>query len=81
MNVYGVGDFFKGHVDTPRSNQMLGTSLVNLPVAHEGGQLVVHAPYSSGGASEGGSGVAQSPSMLALDSGIHTPLRGEPRMY
>jgi len=65
MNVYGVGDFFKGHVDTPRSNQMLGTLVINLPVAHEGGHLVVHAPYPSGGASGGDSGVAQSP----LDGG------------
>jgi len=59
MNVYGVGDFFKGYVDTPRSNQVLGTLLINLPVAHEGGQLVVHAPYPSGGDHDGDSGVAQ----------------------
>jgi len=58
MNVYGVGDSFKGHVDTPRSNQMLGTLLINLPVPHEGGQLVVHAPYPGGGDHEGDPGVA-----------------------
>jgi hypothetical protein len=45
LNVYGEGDFFKGHIDTPRSNQMFGTLLINLPVAHEGGDLVVYAPY------------------------------------
>jgi len=66
LNVYGVGDFFKGHVDTPRSNQMLGTLLIYLPVAHEGGQLVVHAPYPSDGASEDESGTSQS----SLDAGI-----------
>jgi hypothetical protein len=37
LNVYSAGDFFKSHVDTPRSNQMFGTLLMNLPVAHEGG--------------------------------------------
>jgi hypothetical protein len=44
LNVYGVGDFFKEHVDTPRSNKMFGTLLINLPVEHQGGNLVVHAP-------------------------------------
>jgi len=46
LNVYRVGDFFKGHVDTPRSTYMFGTLLINLPVAHEGGQLIVRAPLS-----------------------------------
>jgi len=46
LNVYSAGDFFKGHIDTPRSTNMFGTLLINLPVAHEGGQLIVHAPYS-----------------------------------
>ncbi|KAF8321607.1 hypothetical protein DL93DRAFT_1435838 [Clavulina sp. PMI_390] len=43
MNVYGPGDFFKGHIDTPKSSDMFGTLLINLPVAHEGGELVVFA--------------------------------------
>lgn len=43
LNVYGLGDFFKGHVDTPQSENMFGTLLMNLPVVHKGGQLVVHA--------------------------------------
>lgn len=45
LNVYSKGDFFKGHVDTPRSPDMFGTLLLNLPVKHEGGALVVHAPH------------------------------------
>lgn len=52
LNVYGQGDFFKGHVDTPRSPDMFGTLLLNLPVKHEGGELVVHAPQSHPEASE-----------------------------
>ncbi|KAF9511832.1 hypothetical protein BS47DRAFT_1279576, partial [Hydnum rufescens UP504] len=47
LNVYSEGDFFKGHVDTPSSPGMFGTLLINLPVAHEGGQLVVRAPEAS----------------------------------
>ncbi|KAF8321608.1 hypothetical protein DL93DRAFT_2033066, partial [Clavulina sp. PMI_390] len=43
MNVYGPGDFFKSHVDTPKSSDMFGTLLANLPAAHEGGELVVYA--------------------------------------
>lgn len=61
MNIYGAGDFFKGHVDTPQSNQMFGTLLINLPVAHKGGQLVVHAPYPTAAAGpEGDSSIVQS---------------------
>ncbi len=41
LNVYTEGDFFKAHVDTPRSPDMFGTLLIHLPVRHEGGQLVV----------------------------------------
>ncbi|KAF8309718.1 hypothetical protein DL93DRAFT_2141150, partial [Clavulina sp. PMI_390] len=41
LNVYGPGDFFKGHVDTPRSSDMFGTLVINLPVSHEGGELVI----------------------------------------
>lgn len=48
LNVYGVGDFFKGHVDTPRSGEMFGTLLLNLPVKHAGGELVVYAPTGHG---------------------------------
>ncbi|KAF8326379.1 uncharacterized protein EI90DRAFT_3070717 [Cantharellus anzutake] len=44
LNVYSTGDFFKGHIDTPRSSDMFGTLLINLPARHEGGQLVVRAP-------------------------------------
>ena len=44
LNVYSEGDFFKGHVDTPRSEEMFGTLLINLPVEHEGGQLVIKEP-------------------------------------
>ncbi len=49
LNVYTEGDFFKAHVDTPRSPDMFGTLLINLPVKHEGGQLVVRAPISGNG--------------------------------
>lgn len=48
LNVYGVGDFFKGHVDTPRSESMFGTLPINIPVEHEGGNLVVHPKVSHG---------------------------------
>ena len=44
LNVYAPGDFFKEHVDTPRSTDMFGTLLINLPTKHEGGQLIVRAP-------------------------------------
>lgn len=52
LNVYGVGDYFKGHVDTPQSGEMFGTLLLNLPVKHVGGQLVVYAPTGRGGENE-----------------------------
>jgi hypothetical protein len=48
LNVYAEGDFFKGHVDTPKSPDMFGTLLINLPVPHEGGQLIVRSPEFSG---------------------------------
>lgn len=45
-------------MDTPRAPNMFGTLLINFPVEHVGGQLVVHAPTEgkravsvSGGAS------------------------------
>ncbi len=44
LNVYSEGDFFKGHVDTPSSEEMFGTLLINLPVEHEGGQLTIKEP-------------------------------------
>ena len=62
LNVYGEGDFFKGHVDTPRSTQMFGTLLINLPVAHEGGELVVYSPRHHSNDSEGGGNVTLSSS-------------------
>jgi hypothetical protein len=61
LNVYSAGDFFKSHVDTPQSNQMFGTLLINLPVAHEGGELVVYAPYSNNPDRDSNDSVAQSP--------------------
>jgi hypothetical protein len=60
LNVYSAGDFFKSHVDTPRSNQMFGTLLINLPVAHEGGELVVYAPYSNNPDRDGNDSAARS---------------------
>ncbi|KAF8547430.1 hypothetical protein OG21DRAFT_1450308 [Imleria badia] len=41
LNVYGKGDFFKAHKDTPRSQDMFGSLVVVLPTPHEGGQLVL----------------------------------------
>ncbi|KAG9221882.1 hypothetical protein CCMSSC00406_0005707 [Pleurotus cornucopiae] len=40
-NVYGPGSFFKAHKDTPRSESMLGSLVVVLPISHKGGQLVL----------------------------------------
>ncbi|KAF8341306.1 uncharacterized protein EI90DRAFT_3011932 [Cantharellus anzutake] len=48
LNVYSEGDFFGGRVGAARSSDMFGTLLVNLPVRHEGGQLVVRAPTITG---------------------------------
>ncbi|KAF9516019.1 hypothetical protein BS47DRAFT_712101 [Hydnum rufescens UP504] len=47
LNVYTKGDFFKGHVDTPKSADMFGTLLINLPFSHEGGQLIIRPPENS----------------------------------
>lgn len=46
VNVYGVGGFFKPHVDTPTVDaaRMVGTVVVALPTAFEGGVLRVRAP-------------------------------------
>ncbi|KAF9235657.1 hypothetical protein BU15DRAFT_77778 [Melanogaster broomeanus] len=41
LNVYGKGDFFKPHKDTPRGRRMIGSLVVVLPTQHEGGQLVL----------------------------------------
>ncbi|KAK5681696.1 hypothetical protein LTS10_006229 [Elasticomyces elasticus] len=42
LNVYsGPSGKFKAHVDTPRSEKQFGSLVVCLPVAHEGGELVV----------------------------------------
>ncbi|KAG9315448.1 hypothetical protein JVU11DRAFT_3059 [Chiua virens] len=41
LNVYGKGDFFKAHKDTPRDKDMFGSLVVVLPTPHEGGQLVL----------------------------------------
>jgi hypothetical protein len=39
VNVYGPGNFFKSHVDTPRDVNMVGTLVVCLPTPHTGGEL------------------------------------------
>jgi hypothetical protein len=39
VNVYGPGNFFKSHVDTPRDVNMVGTLVVCLPSDHTGGGL------------------------------------------
>jgi len=46
LNVYGKDGFFKPHVDTPtvHSARMVGTVVVALPSAFEGGALTVRAP-------------------------------------
>ncbi|KAK4893682.1 hypothetical protein LTR27_007929 [Elasticomyces elasticus] len=42
LNVYsGPSGKFKAHADTPRSEKQFGSLVVCLPVAHEGGELVV----------------------------------------
>ncbi|KAI9453174.1 hypothetical protein HD554DRAFT_2179589 [Boletus coccyginus] len=41
LNVYGKGDFFKAHKDTPRSQDMFGSLVVVFPTRHEGGQFVL----------------------------------------
>jgi predicted 2-oxoglutarate/Fe(II)-dependent dioxygenase YbiX len=42
VNIYGKGDFFKPHVDTPVDlANMIGSLVVCLPSKHSGGQLVV----------------------------------------
>lgn len=41
LNVYGKGGFFKSHKDTPRGANMFGSLVVVLPIAHEGGGLIL----------------------------------------
>ncbi len=40
LNIYTTGGFFKAHVDTPRSDQMIGSLVVCLPTQFSGGALV-----------------------------------------
>jgi len=44
LHVYGAGDFFKPHVDTPRGEDNFGSLVVCLPTAHAGGALRVRGP-------------------------------------
>lgn len=49
LNIYKEGDFFKGHVDAPKSKDMFGTLVVNPPLDYAGGQWVIRAKeYSDG---------------------------------
>ena len=41
LNMYGEGDFFKPHVDTPDDEGMFATLIVCLPCWHTGGELVI----------------------------------------
>ena len=41
LNVYSTYGFFKEHRDTPKANNVLGTLVLVLPSAFEGGELVV----------------------------------------
>ncbi|KAI0350190.1 hypothetical protein OH77DRAFT_1431338 [Trametes cingulata] len=41
LNVYGPGSFFKAHMDTPRSELMLGSLVIVFPTPHEGGALAL----------------------------------------
>jgi hypothetical protein len=40
-NIYHKGGFFKPHVDTPISDDMLGTLVITLPTTYEGGDLII----------------------------------------
>ncbi|KAH9923769.1 uncharacterized protein BXZ73DRAFT_79453 [Epithele typhae] len=39
LNVYGEGEFFKAHADTPLGTNMVGSLVLCFPTAHEGGAL------------------------------------------
>eukprot|EP01098_Paradermamoeba_levis_P014191 TRINITY_DN669_c0_g1_i3.p1 TRINITY_DN669_c0_g1~~TRINITY_DN669_c0_g1_i3.p1 ORF type:complete len:406 (-),score=96.54 TRINITY_DN669_c0_g1_i3:116-1333(-) len=41
LNVYAKDGMFKSHVDTPRSQDMIGSLVVCLPSGHAGGHLVI----------------------------------------
>ena len=41
LNIYPAGGFFKPHVDTPQSGQMIGSLVVCLPTQFSGGDLAV----------------------------------------
>ncbi|KAK0505173.1 hypothetical protein EDD18DRAFT_1456554 [Armillaria luteobubalina] len=41
LNVYGEGDFFKAHKDTPRAENMIGSLVIIFPTVHKGGSLVL----------------------------------------
>ncbi|PBK71888.1 hypothetical protein ARMSODRAFT_994674 [Armillaria solidipes] len=43
LNIYGEGDFFKAHKDTPRAENMMGSLVIILPTAHKGGSLTFGA--------------------------------------
>ena len=59
LNVYGRGGHFVAHKDTPREPSVFGTLVVCLPLAFDGGQLVVeqssHATFDWGSGSRFGS--------------------------
>ena len=42
LNVYSAGGFFKPHVDSPSSHEMIGTLVLCLPSPHKGGELCVN---------------------------------------
>lgn len=69
LSIYGPGDFFKPHVDTPviEPSRMLGTAVVCLPSAFKGGDLVIRPP--SGSDTAGSSGTRLSPAEPASGSG------------
>ena len=41
LNVYGPAGKFKSHVDTPRSQDQIGSLVVCLPYQHQGGELII----------------------------------------
>ena len=47
LNVYTERGFFKEHKDTPRANNFIGTLVLVLPSAFEGGELIVQNTNAS----------------------------------
>ena len=47
LTVYTEGGFFKEHKDTPRDNNFIGTLVLVLPSAFEGGELIVQNTNTS----------------------------------